>query len=81
MNKVITFQKKLLSDTFMEKLTNSSIRNEILSSILDSYSIRVRLKMSQKEYANLHQISIATLKRIELGKCYDVTLINKYSNI
>ena len=78
MNKVLIFQERLLSDTFMERLEHSSIRSEILSSILEAYTYRNRLKMSQKEYSKIHSISLPTLKRIENGKCYDLILINKY---
>lgn len=47
MNKLITFQDKLLRDTFLPKLESSSIRTEILASILEAYENRVRLKYSQ----------------------------------
>ena len=77
---IFNFQERLYSDRFMPKLTNSSIRVELLASIRDAYENRVRLKFTQQKYAELHQISLATLKRIENGECYDLILINKYCN-
>ncbi len=80
MNKVIIFKDRLLRDTFMEKLSDSSIRTEILASILETYEYRNRLKLSQKKWSELHNVSISTVKRIENGTCYDLILINKYCN-
>jgi len=79
MNKVIEFQNRIISDTFMPRLEHSSIRTEILASILETYTFRIRIKYSQEKWAKLHNVSLATLKRIESGKCYDLILINKYS--
>ena len=80
MNKAIEFKNRILRDTFLPKLTNSSIRTEILASILETYEYRNRLNISQDKWSELKEISIATVKRIELGTCYDLLLINKYSN-
>ena len=80
MDKVTIFKDRILRDTFLEKLTISSIRTEILASILEGYEYRNRLKMSQEKWSKLKQVPIATVKRIELGTCYDLILINKYSN-
>ena len=78
MNKVLIFQERLLSDTFMTELEDCSIKRELQSSILEAYEYRLRLKHSQNKWSELHNISIATVKRIENGSCYDIRLINKY---
>lgn len=78
MNKLFNFKQRIISDTFMSELKNESIRNEILSLILDSYTFRVEHDITQKKYATLKGLNLITLKRIELGKCYNLIFISKY---
>ena len=80
MNKQFKFQQRIISDTFLNKIENGSIRNEILSLMLESYSFRIEHNISQKDYARQKELSLITLKRIELGECYNLILISKYIN-
>lgn len=80
MNKQFKFQERIISDTFLSRIESKSIRNEILSLILESYTFRVEHNISQKDYAKQKELSLITLKRIELGECYNLILISKYIN-
>jgi len=74
------FSRKLLRDTFLKKISKESIRNELCASILEGYTQRKKYKLTQNEFSKLKEVSIATVKRIENGTCYDAKLISKYSN-
>ncbi len=78
MDKLFNFKQRIISDTFMSDIKNESIRNEILSLILESYTFRVEHDITQEEYAELKELNLITLKRIELGQCYNLILISKY---
>lgn len=80
MNKQFKFQERIISDTFLSRIESKSIRNEILSLILESYTFRVEHNISQRDYAKQKELSLITLKRIELGECYNLILISKYIN-
>ena len=75
-----SYSKKLLKDTFLQLVMKESIRIELSASILEGYTNRKRRYQTQSEFAKIKNISIATLKRIENGTCYDCKLISKYSN-
>lgn len=68
---------KILNDNFLKGL-NQELKTEMLKFIYDGYSNRIRLKMNQEQYAKHTNLKLSTLKRIELGKCYNLRLINKY---
>lgn len=78
MNKEFKFKQRIVSDTFLEKIKEESIRNEIKSIIFESYKQRIEKRMTQNEYAKLKELNLITLKRIELGQCYNLILISKY---
>ena len=80
MDKTFNFTKRITSDTFLKDLPKGSIRNEILSSLLESYTFRVMHNISQKEYAKRKGLTLIAVKRIELGQCYNLILISKYIN-
>ena len=84
MSKVFNFQKKLINQTFLPKLKENGLTMEFKSKILDGFNIRVKFRMSQKEYhkhlnRNGNVISLDTIKRIELGKCYSVNMVQIYA--
>lgn len=78
MNKIFNFTKRITNDTFMSEIESGSIRNEILSGLLESYTYRVKRNITQKEYAKLKDIPLATLKRIEFGTCTNLKFISRY---
>lgn len=69
---------KILNDNFLKGVT-SELKNEVIKFIYDGYSKRINLKMNQKEYSDYVGLKLSTLKRIELGKCYDLKLISQYT--
>lgn len=81
MDKIFEFTKRITSDTFLKELPEGSIRNEILSGLLESYTHRVKRNITQKEFSGSKKIPLATLKRIELGKCYNIVAIIKYCEL
>lgn len=73
------FSRSILKDTFLQEIKKKSIRIELKASILEGYSQRKKYHLTQKEFGKLKEISTSTVKRIELGTCYDAKLISKYS--
>ena len=78
MNKIFNFTKRITNDTFMSEIESGSIRNEILSGLLESYKYRIKRNITQKEYSEFKDIPLATLKRIELGTCTNLKFISRY---
>lgn len=67
MDKLFNFKHRIISDTFLEKIKEESIKNEIISLIFESYKQRIEKRMTQKEYAKSKELNLITLKRIERG--------------
>lgn len=72
------FTKRIISKSFMSDITDETLRNEVLCTINDTYQKRTRQGINQVDYAKMKGMSPATLKRIELGKCYNLRSINQY---
>lgn len=70
--------ERMLKDDFL-KGVNGRLKKEILCFIHDGYSKRITLNMSQEQYAKHTGLTLSTLKRIELGKCYDLKFISLYA--
>jgi hypothetical protein len=79
MDKIFNFAKRINNDTFLKDLPKGSIRNEILSCLLESYTFRVKHNISQEGYAKRKGLSLIAVKRIESGQCYNLILISKYT--
>ena len=79
MDKIFNFAKRINNDTFLKDLPKGSIRNEILSCLLESYTFRVKHNINQKQYAERNKLSLIAVKRIESGQCYNIILISKYT--
>jgi hypothetical protein len=77
-NKIHKFKLSLLKETFMSEAKDNSLLLETKSFILESYTNRIELQMNQKEYSAFKGLKLQTVKRIELGQCYDLRLISKY---
>lgn len=78
MNQINEINKRFLSESFLSGLKSGSLKLELSSLIYESLTFRLTNKISQKEYSEMKNISLSSLKRIELGNCYGVRLINKY---
>ena len=76
--KIHKFTKSLASETLIHGVEDNSFLLEIKSLILESYTNRVNLNMSQKDYAILKGMSLQSLKRVELKQCFDIRILNKY---
>ena len=79
-NKIIKFNKKCLSSEFLKDIENIKMKTKMIKRIIDGHTDRMNLKMSQKQWSVIKNISLSSLKRIELGQCYDLKLISKYIN-
>ncbi len=86
MDKLFRFTHKLVNQTFLPKLKENGLTMEFKSKILDGFTIRYNLGMSQKEYhkylnKDKNKISLDTIKRIETGKCYSVDKVLIYAGL
>lgn len=70
--------KKMCQESFLNYI-NEPLKIEICKFIYDGYKERKALKMNAFDFANLKGISQSTVKKIELGKCYDLKMIDKYA--
>lgn len=69
------------SDQFLIRINNDKVRNELKLSILNCYDKRMFNKYSRKEIAKTLNISESTIKRLEAGEIYDISIIYNYISL
>lgn len=67
------------SELFLKEIEDKQFRLELTQKIYEIYCKRIDLKLSQTEVADLCNLSLSSVKRIEKGECYDTRLIAKYT--
>lgn len=72
--------KKLLSEHFLCEIKNETLKCELSSLIYETMKYKEDNNITQKQWSVMQNVSLSTVRRIELGKCYDLKLISKYIN-
>ena len=63
---------------FLKEITDSDLHLKIKMKIIKGYDKRKKQKLNQADWANKKGISLSSVKKVELGKCYDLKIIDKY---
>ena len=70
--------KKMCKESFLHDI-KEPFKIEVCKFIYDGYKQRKFLKINAFEFAKIKGISESTVKKIELGKCYDLKMIDRYA--
>ena len=81
MNKIDTILKKAKSDTFLSKVNNQKVKFELKNKLLNSLDKRIFNRLTQKDIAKTMGVSVSTIKRLENGDVYDISIIENYVDI
>lgn len=72
------YSNQFTSELFLKEIEDKQFRLELTQKIYQIYCKRIDLKINQTEIANICNLSLSSVKRIEKGECYDTRLIAKY---
>jgi len=77
-NKLLELVK---SDQYLKKIRNKRVKIDLRNKILNCYDKRVFNKFTRKDISKSINVSESTVKRLENGKVYDISIIYNYINL
>ena len=73
--------KKFNSNLFLSKINSQKVKKELKIKILNCYNKRCYNKLSAKDVAISISVSESTIKRLENGLIYDISVIYNYIDL